>query len=250
MHMLDSTKIKLWKAALSISPLPTLARARASQFWQRHWREKQQEGNFPNYAAGTPLKRWFARQITNLAPSSVLELGCNVGGNLRAIADLDPSVALYGIELNDRAIAWGEQNVLPASAKIFGGSMADTLSLTSKHGIDGVDVVFTSAAAMHCDDKIFAAAKNAALSIGRKAIVHLEFNAWTPADLHNGRAWRESFLSDRWIRDYVGEYEGHPRVAKIEVSGVPLKVNFMDSIGRVMISDVSGLIVVHLNSPV
>ena len=99
---------------------------------------------------------------------------------------------------------------------------------------------------MHCDDEIFAKAKAAALSIAQKAIVHLEYHAWTPADLHNGRQWRSSFLSDRWIRDYVGEYEGHGRVARIETRAVPLKINRSDTVGRIMISDATGLVVAHL----
>ncbi len=185
----------------------------------------------------------------DLAPASVLELGCNVGGNLREIGNLNPAIALYGIELNDRAIQWGRKNVLPSSAQVFCGSMVDTETILSQHGINRPDIVFTSAAAMHCDDTIFSAAKNAALAVGRKAIIHLELNAWTPADLYNGQAWRKSFLSDRWIRDYVSEYEGHPRVSKIETRGIPLKINIMDSIGRMKISDVSALIIVHLNPP-
>jgi hypothetical protein len=68
---------------------------------------------------------------------------------------------------------------------------------------------------MHCDDNIFARTKEAALGLAKNAVVHMEFNAWSPADLQNMRNWRSSFLSDRWIRDYPGEYRGHPRVRKI-----------------------------------
>jgi hypothetical protein len=176
----------------------------------------------------------------------VLELGCNVGANLLEIGALDSAIKLYGIELNERAIAWGKTNVVTPETTLVHGSMADAKSLMNKSGVENVDVVFTSAAAMHCDDDIFAAAKSAALSIAKRAIVHMEFNAWTPADLQNGRAFRKSFLSDRWIRDYPGEYEGHERVERIETINIPLKINFVDNIGRFMVSDVSGLIVVHL----
>ncbi|MBV9562655.1 MAG: hypothetical protein JOY90_19780 [Bradyrhizobium sp.] len=125
--------------------------------------------------------------------------------------------------------------------------MAGTSRLAALHDLSEIDVVFTSAAAMHCEDEIFAKAKDAALSLTKRAIVHLEFNAWSPADLQNMRAWRSSFLSDRWIRDYIGEYRDHPRVARIETAAVPLDINFVDNIGRLKMSDVTGLIIVHLN---
>lgn len=100
---------------------------------------------------------------------------------------------------------------------------------------------------MHCDDDIFAKAKEAALKLAKRAVVHLEFNAWSPAEYQNMRGFRSSFLSDRWIRDYVGEYRGQPRVARIETIAVPFDINFVDNIGRFMVSDVTGLIIVHLN---
>lgn len=248
MPRLSSSDLKhrLWRAAISTTPLPAFARPRESAFWQRHWREKISDAEFPGYAASTDLKKWFARRVVDLSPTSVLELGCNVGANLREIAALDNSVKLYGIELNARAIAWAKGNVVPPDCMLIQGSMANTKSLMKANGIDVVDVVFTSAAAMHCDDEIFASAREDFLSLAKKAIVHMEFNAWTPADLQNGRSWRKSFLSDRWIRDYPGEYEGHPRVARIETVGIPLNINFVDNIGRLMVSDVSGLIIVHL----
>jgi len=248
MPRLSSSNLKhfLWRTAIATTPLPILARARESSFWQQHWREKISDAEFPGYAASTDLKKWFARHVADLSPTSALELGCNVGANLREIGTLSPTAELYGIELNERAIAWGEANVIPAECKLIQGSMADAKSLMKANGIDNVDVVFTSAAAMHCDDEIFASAKEAALSLARKAIVHLEFNAWTPADLQNCRSWRKSFLSDRWIRDYPGEYANHPRVERIETVAIPLNINFVDNIGRLMISDVSGLIIVHL----
>ncbi|QPF93883.1 class I SAM-dependent methyltransferase [Bradyrhizobium commune] len=228
------------------TPFPIFAKARDSDYWQKHWKEKQHTNEFGGYAASTPLKKWFARQVVDLRPKSVLELGCNVGANLREINALDASANLYGIELNDRAIQHGIENVVGKNAQLIQGSMADAKSLMQRRNVPEVDVVFSSAAAMHCDDNIFAAAKDAALSLATKAIVHLEFNAWSPADLHNWRGWRNSFVSDRWIRDYAGEYRGHPRVERIETVGIPLDINFMDNIGRVMVSDVTGLVIVHL----
>ncbi|WP_407151407.1 class I SAM-dependent methyltransferase [Bradyrhizobium sp. ORS 86] len=243
MRLSSGIRHHLWRAAMYAMPIPVLAKAKDSAYWQKHWGRNLPTKEFEGYAASTELKRWFAKQMVALKPGSVLELGCNVGANLREIHALDPSIKLYGIELNPHAIEWGQKNVVPAGTSLINGSMADASSLMS----EPVDIVFTSAAAMHCDDTIFGAAKMAALSIATKAIVHLEFNAWSPADLHNWRAWRSSFMSDRWIRDYVGEYRDQPHVDRIETIAVPMHVNFMDNIGRVMVSDVTGCVVAHLN---
>jgi SAM-dependent methyltransferase len=237
----DGIKLRLWKLAMAATPFPVFVRARDSGYWQRHWKERSGRG-LESYSERTELNNWLARQIVGLTPKSVLELGCNVGGNLREIALLDPSIQLSGIELSRDAIDFGNREVILAGTKIIQGSMADASSLFEGKA----DVVFSSAATMHCDDDIFAKAKEAALSIARKAVVHLEYHAWTPADLHNGRQWRSSFLSDRWIRNYVSEYENDPRVESIETRAVPAAINRTDTIGRIMITDATGLIIVHL----
>jgi hypothetical protein len=99
---------------------------------------------------------------------------------------------------------------------------------------------------MHVNDEIFGAAKQQALRVARKAIVHLEYNAWTPAELQNGRNWRSSFLSDRWVRDYVAEYESLPGIARVEYFRVPPEINIARNIGRLMVNDITGLIIAYL----
>ena len=42
-------------------------------------------------------------------PKRVVELGCNVGRNLRAIANEDPGVQLVGVDVNAEAVAWGRR---------------------------------------------------------------------------------------------------------------------------------------------
>jgi hypothetical protein len=90
-----SLKHRLWRAAISATPLPVFARPRDSSFWQKHWRETISDAEFPGYAISTDLKKWFARHIVDLSPASVLELGCNVGANLREINALDSSIKLH-----------------------------------------------------------------------------------------------------------------------------------------------------------
>ena len=237
-------RVALWRAATNIGPLPILVRATEAAAWQNFWRTEDSEAVFLDYAKGSPLRDWLASKCASLRPDSVLELGSNVGANLQAIWRADHRVRLYGIELNENAVRWGMKNMPEGcEARLMTGSMADPEAVLARNNIDNVDIVFSCGATMHVNDEIFAAAKQAAVKIARKAIVHLEYNAWTPAELQNGRNWRSSFLSDRWVRDYVAEYESLPGIARVECLRVPPEINIARNIGRLMVNDITGLII-------
>ena len=240
-------RVALWRAATNIGPLPVLIRAKNSATWQDFWRTEKAEAVFQDYAKPSLLRDWLAAKCVSLAPKSVLELGSNVGANLRAISNADSNIELFGIELNENAVAWGMRN-MPAgcSARLMAGSMSDLEGVLARNGVDCVDIVFSCGATMHVNDDIFAAAKQQAIKVARKAVVHLEYNAWTPADLQNGRNWRSSFLSDRWVRDYVAEYESMPEVERVDYFRIPPELNVTRPIGRLMVNDMTGMIVAHL----
>ncbi len=239
-------RVALWRAATNIGPLPILVRAKNAATWQDFWRSEDSEAVFRDYAKGSPLRDWFAKKCVTLGPESVLELGCNVGANLQAFWKTDKNIKLYGIELNENAVRWGTKNMPEGcEARLMTGSMADVQGVLARNSIDAADIVFSCGATMHVNDEIFAAAKQQALKVARKAVVHLEYNAWTPAELQNGRNWRSSFLSDRWVRDYVAEYESQPGVARVEYFRVPPEINVARNIGRLMVNDITGLIIAY-----
>ena len=229
-----------------MGPFPVLVRARNAAAWQDFWRTEDKEAVFRDYAKASPLRDWLAEKCDALAPDSVLELGSNVGANLQAIWRANRDIRLYGIELNANAVEWGLKHMPEGCrAKLMTGSMADIEGVLGRNGIDAVDVVFSCGATMHVNDEIFAAARQQALKVARKAVVHLEYHAWTPAELQNGRNWRSSFLSDRWVRDYVAEYESQPGVARVEYFRIPPSINIARPIGRLMVNDMTALIVAH-----
>jgi hypothetical protein len=240
-------RVLLWRAVTNIGPLPIVARARSAATWQDFWRTEDSDAVFRDYAKGSPLRDWLAGKCAALGADSVLEMGCNVGANLQAFWRADKNLKLYGIDLNANAVAWGAKNMPEGcEARLMAGSMADVEGVLERNGIDAVDIVFSCGATMHVPDEIFAAAKQQALKIARKAVVHLEFNAWTPAELQNGRNWRSSFLSDRWVRDYVAEYESMPGVARVEYFRVPPEINVPRNLGKLMVNDMTALIIAHL----
>ena len=163
-------RVALWRAATNIGPLPVLVRARKAAAWQNFWRAEDSETVFLDYAKGSPLRDWLASKCTSLRPDSVLELGCNVGANLRAIWRADHRIKLYGIELNENAVRWGTKNMPEGcEVRLMTGSMADPEAVLARNNIDNVDIVFSCGATMHVDDDIFAAAKQAAARLCEKS---------------------------------------------------------------------------------
>lgn len=240
-------RVVLRQALTNIGPLPILVRPRDAGSWQRFWRTESLEAVFEDYAKGSPLREWLAEKCVELGPASMLELGSNVGANLQALWRADGNLKLYGIELNQNAVDWGTKN-MPAGCgvRLMTGSMADIDNVLARNGVDGIDIVFSCGATMHVNDEIFAAAKQQALKVARKAVVHLEYNAWTPAELKNGRNWRSTFLSDRWVRDYVAEYESQPGVKRVEIFRIPPEMNIARNIGRLWVNDFTALVIAHL----
>lgn len=63
------------------------------------------------YKKPKPWSRWLAELVKDLAPTSVLEFGCNEGRNLAAIAEIAPDIPLVGIDVNADAIRAGRENL-------------------------------------------------------------------------------------------------------------------------------------------
>jgi len=61
------------------------------------------------YMEDQPYTAGIVSAVLDSSPSRVLELGCNVGRNLRAIRDRAPDVELVGIDINAKAIDWGRR---------------------------------------------------------------------------------------------------------------------------------------------
>jgi SAM-dependent methyltransferase len=86
-----------------------------------------------------PQTHWssfIAVQVLRLKPRSVLEFGCNVGRNLAAIRESDPSVSLSGVDINAEAVAFGRND------RDLNLSQADE-TFVEKQPDDSFDVIFT-----------------------------------------------------------------------------------------------------------
>lgn len=119
------------------------------------WGEKDQDWIQGYWASGShPHREFLVQKIVDLKPSSVLEIGCNCGPNLRILAEKLPGTRFIGIDINADSVRkgneWMEADGI-TNVHLELGS-ADDLS---KFPDGSFDVVFTDAVLLYIGtDKI------------------------------------------------------------------------------------------------
>ena len=152
--------------------------------------------------------------------SSVLELGANVGLNLRAIAALLPSCELAGVEINERAVA--ELAQLPNVDAHHG-------SLLEFDPGRRWDFVFTKGVLIHiAPEKLPAAYETLYRTSGRYVCVAEYYNP-TPVEIpyrgHTGKLFKRDFagdllehFADLRLVDYGFRYHRDPTFPQDDIS--------------------------------
>ena len=134
---------------------------------------------------------------------SVLELGPNVGMNLRAIRQLLPTAELAGVEINPQAAAelraWGQAEVHEGSILEFEATQP-------------VDLAFTKGVLIHVDPDHLPMVYDTLASASRRYVVIAEYYNPTPtAVTYRGHADR------LFKRDFAGEFlDRHPEFELID----------------------------------
>jgi pseudaminic acid biosynthesis-associated methylase len=77
------------------------AAERLESLWAGHFGDEYVERNI-EAAAGRG--EFWRKQIAELGPNTALEVGCNVGANLRWLAELIGTEKVAGIDINERAL--------------------------------------------------------------------------------------------------------------------------------------------------
>jgi pseudaminic acid biosynthesis-associated methylase len=97
-----------------------------------------------NLDAESGRSEFWREQIERLGVESVLEVGCNVGGNLRWIADLIGAENVAGVDVNEKALELLRERVPGVDARIARGG-----ELPFEAG--SFDLVFTTGVLIHQD---------------------------------------------------------------------------------------------------
>jgi len=155
----------------------------------------------------------FARILAAMPrPASILELGCNIGLNLRALRSLLPAAELEAVEINAGAAAQAAQ--VPGS-RIHHGSILD-FAPAREH-----DLVFTKGVLIHIDPASLPAVYDVLYRSSRAYICIAEYYNPAPVEVnyrgHSGRLFKRDFAGevlqrfpDLTLEDYGFVYRRDP----------------------------------------
>jgi len=167
------------------------------RFWQGRFGDDYVERNRDERFLSANLA-FFARILRVTGPlDSVLELGCNVGLNLRALSMLQPSTRLTGVEINAKAAReareWG-------GADIRDGSFLQALDL------DVHALAFTKGVLIHIDPDQLSRAYETLVSLASRFVLLAEYYSPIPTAVpYRGE------MDRLYRRDFAGELlDRHP----------------------------------------
>ena len=112
---------------------------RLEALWSGSFGDAYVERNFDDGSGRTPF---WQHVLSVISPESVLEVGCNVGGNLRCLAALIGPEKLAGVDVNEAALA-----ALAADAPEIRTTLTPARSLPFEDG--AFDLVFTTGVLIH-----------------------------------------------------------------------------------------------------
>ena len=136
---------------------------------------------------------------------SVLELGCNSGGNLLYMSRRNSRLQLAGIDVCKSAIMHGKRREKnPADLRV--GSIYDL----SKFPDNSFDLVFTCTVLIHIPTEKVQAILKEMVRISKKFVLHIEDN-----HEEEGVYWYREGVPQRWKTNYVSLYEGLGHEARI-----------------------------------
>lgn len=158
-----------------------------------------------------PYRQQIVDAIVALQATSLLEVGCHCGPNLRRIAKACPSMRLLGVDVNRTAVDAGK-------AAVVRDGFADRVTLyhaafpRQTYGLeDGcVDVVLTCYALAYLAPRDLPEALSEAGRIARRAVVLVEpmaVNGLTPAGVRtlDYEEWRHDYpAAIAWVQTLAG----------------------------------------------
>jgi len=158
-----------------------------------------------NRAAAKGREDFWRERTEQLDPGSVLEVGCNIGGNLRPLAELLEPTTLAGIDINESALAAAGKAVPDADLRL--GSAYEI-----PFDDDSFDLVFTTGVLIHLSSEGLGKAIDEIVRCSRRWVLCGEYFAEqkekVPYRGHDEALFR---------RDYGGIYEQrHPELKLVD----------------------------------
>ena len=168
-------------------------------------------------ALNHPHRRFLINRILSYLPiSSVLEVGCDSGVNLYLLASANPSIKLWGIDINKKVIEEGKDIIKEMGINNVFLSCGRADSLES-FGDKSIDVVFTDAVLMYIGPNKIYSVIGEMIRVARKAVV---FNEW-----HISSDEKESlYYYGHWVYNFYSLISKHVSPDKIQITRIPKEV--------------------------
>ena len=164
-----------------------------------------------------PHRQFLIETISKNNPTSILEIGCNCGPNLRLLAKKFPDTEIIGIDINPMAVQKGNDWLAQegiSNVKLLEGKADELGQFQDK----SFDVVFTYAVLIYIGrDKIKEVMKEA-LRVTRKALILVEWHSFEP-ERKDPKGLGVYYLGC-WKRDYVALLKQFVREDQIWVTKI------------------------------
>ena len=160
---------------------------KTEQFWEGDFGNEYLQRNRVDWKARVPF---WESAIEYCAPASVLEVGCNAGWNLMAMQKVDPSIELYGVDINAQAVEEARQNG-------FEVMRTGAVTIAGLYDPGSMDLVVTCGVLIHVAPEDLDPVMRAIVATSAKYVLAVEYAAEQEEDIeyrgHMGRLWRRPF---------------------------------------------------------
>lgn len=145
---------------------------------------------------------FWNRMMRRYKPESVLEVGCNIGHNLRYIKAAVPKASIYGVDVNEEALA-----ILRATQPGIFIERAEATDLP--YDDHTVDMVVSVGLLIHLtDDASLETAIREMFRVAKKHVLIAEYWApeWTPIPYHGYVNALRKGPFDRVVKEVMGKH--------------------------------------------
>lgn len=143
-----------------------------------------------NAAAAQGREPFWRELLAEFPFQNVLEVGCNLGGNLHWLARLLPPRHVYGVDINEKALAELRRG-LPAVNAVW--ATARELPFRDR----SFDLVFTTGVLIHQSPQVLPVVMAEIVRCARRYVLCGEYYAETPTEVpyrgHSGALWKRDF---------------------------------------------------------
>jgi pseudaminic acid biosynthesis-associated methylase len=160
---------------------------RLERLWAEGFGDRYVERNAD---AGAGRDVFWRGLVDRIEPRRVLEVGCNVGANLRWLVDLVPPRGTWGIDINDAALSEIRRR-LPSASTVW--APARELPFRDRH----FDLVFTAGVLIHQPEATLPLVMNEVVRCSHRYVLALEYYAEIEEEIpyrgHSGALFRRDY---------------------------------------------------------